>query len=139
MTSGGLAATYLKQAELTLDEARHDLLAGGHGLAVRRSQEAVELSLKALLRSIGIEVPKFHDVSEVLARHAASLSGLSKEDLERLVGVSERLAEDRIPAFYGDEKRGLGPDELFDEGAARAAMDDAEWVLASCRRLVGRK
>jgi HEPN domain-containing protein len=33
---------------------------------VRLSQECVELSLKAVLKAVGIEYPKIHDVSDIL-------------------------------------------------------------------------
>ena len=49
--------------------------------------------------------------------------------------ISTQLAGDRGPAFYGDEERGLRPQELFDEDAARRAVRDVEFVAELCGRL----
>ena len=40
---------------------------------VRESQEVVELALKGLLRSCGIEAPRLHDVSDILLAERARL------------------------------------------------------------------
>jgi len=40
---------------------------------VRESQEVVELALKGLLRSIGVDPPRVHDVAEVLLAERARL------------------------------------------------------------------
>ena len=135
MTSLGMAAALLSQAENVLREAERHLAHGAQhgselGLAVRRSQEAVELALKGLLRSAGIEAPKIHDVGKVLLRNAARLGQF---ELQRLAALSQGLARDRSAAFYGEDGGDRGPDELFSLDDARTATADARWAVERCR------
>jgi HEPN domain-containing protein len=70
--------------------------------AVRRAQESTELALEAVLRLIGVEYPKEHDIGGSLLR-------VGKKKLPELVclklagssGISKLLAEQRGPSFYG--------------------------------------
>jgi len=62
-----IARSYLRQAKARLEDAKDALSDGNYPYAVRLSQECVELSLKAALKTVGIDYPKVHDVSDVLA------------------------------------------------------------------------
>ncbi|MHB8417199.1 MAG: hypothetical protein ACYDCL_03925 [Myxococcales bacterium] len=53
--------------------------------------------------------------------------------------ASKKLTKERIPAFYGNDERGLAPNDIYDEQAARAAIDEATCDLATCLRLIGRR
>jgi HEPN domain-containing protein len=44
------------------EKPRDALVEGNYPYTVRLSQECVELSLKAVLKAVGIEYPKIHDV-----------------------------------------------------------------------------
>lgn len=134
MTSGGLAKTLL--AHVAARDADRDAAEGAYGMAVRRCQEAVELALKALLRSEGFEVPHAHDVGPMLRRHSAAFPKLGPGELAKLARLSRQLFHERATAFYGDEEQDLGPNEIYGEDDARAAIADARWVLATCERLV---
>jgi hypothetical protein len=63
MTSDEMARAHLRRAATVLREAERLYEDEAWNLVVRRSQEAVELALKGVLRSVGAEVPKVHDVS----------------------------------------------------------------------------
>jgi HEPN domain-containing protein len=52
-----MARSYLRQAEERVSHASEVLSNGNYAFVVRQSQEAVELSLKAALRLVGIEPP----------------------------------------------------------------------------------
>ncbi len=133
MTSAEIARAYLRQAGLILDEAERYGQAGAWHLAVRRSQEAVELALKAVLRAAGIEVPRVHDVGIFLREHVERLPKAIVEDLDRLASISRRLREEREIAFYGDDEVGSPPDRLYTAADAREAVGDARFVLSRCR------
>lgn len=62
MTNESLAQSYLKKASDRLDVLELLLGKGAYSDVVREAQELVELALKGMLRSIGIEPPKVHDV-----------------------------------------------------------------------------
>ena len=124
-----MARSYLREAQQILGEAeRHHGERVWH-LVVRRSQEAVELSLKALLRASGIEVPRVHDVGIFLVDHADRLPPAVVPHLDRLVSTSRRLRQEREVSFYGDDETGAPPDRLYSHDDAEAALGDARFVL----------
>lgn len=134
MTSDEIARSHLRQARLILGEAERYRRDGVWHLAVRRSQEAVELALKGLLRAIGLEVPHVHDVSAFLVEHAGRLPAPLATELDRLVSVSRRLRREREVSFYGDEESGAAPDRLYTSGDADQAVNDAQAVVGLCER-----
>jgi HEPN domain-containing protein len=70
-------------------------------LAVRRSQEVVELTLKGALKMLGIDFPKVHDVGMIFSDGAKEKGvSLSQDTLQRIQQISKWLAEARAPAFY---------------------------------------
>ncbi len=94
---------------------------------VRESQEAVELALKALLRSCGVDPPRNHDVSDVLVAERARLPSGLEPHLTEITEVSRRLRRDRELAFYGAED--LTPSGFY-------SRDDADRARAGARRVV---
>lgn len=134
MTSDEIARSHLRQARLILDEAERYMRAGVWHLAVRRSQESVELALKGLLRGGGVEVPHVHDVSAFLIEHAGRLPASVRGHLDRLVSVSRRLRREREISFYGDEETGAAPDRLYTASDAGEAVGDARHVVELCER-----
>lgn len=78
MDNISMARSYIRQAEERIRHAREALERESYPYVVRQCQEAVELLLKASLRLVGIEPPKWHDVGPVLKREHASQNGFSK-------------------------------------------------------------
>ena len=99
---------------------------------VRESQEVIELSLKALLRASGVEVPRIHDVSPVLEENAGRLPESVRPHLERITRISRALRRDRELAFYGSED--LTPGEFYREEDGREAFTSAGWVVEVVRK-----
>ena len=56
---------------------------------------------------------------------------------QELEAALDQLAEERSPAFYGDDLRGVPASDLFDEADARRAMAVADRLLDLYRRLLG--
>jgi hypothetical protein len=98
---------------------------------VREAQELVELVLKGMLRAVGIDPPKWHDVGQILVEHAAKFPAALQPELPALAAISRRLRRDREAAFYGEID--LIPEQVFDREAARQALDDARRVLDGVR------
>ena len=61
-----MARSYLEEALRRIKTAKQALEEDAYAYCIRQSQEAVELALKGALRLVGIEPPKWHDVSPVL-------------------------------------------------------------------------
>ena len=136
MTNADMARSYLRQAREILGEAERQRAARVWHLVVRRSQEAVERALKALLRASGVEVPHVHDVGIFLAEHRERLPPAVTPQLERLVSVSRRLRQEREVSFYGDEETGAPPERLYSAQDADEALGEAQFVLTLCEGAV---
>lgn len=124
-----MVRSHVRQAKRIFNEAERHQHDGAWHLAVRRSQEAVEFSLKALLRHAGVEVPRVHDVGLLLRQHGDRLPPTITGDLDRIVSISRRLRADRETSFYGDEEAEAAPEELFSKVDAEQAVSDARFVL----------
>jgi hypothetical protein len=127
MRNPDLAADYIRRARVRL--AAVDVLFDGESWpdVVRESQEVVELALKSLLRSCGIDPPRVHDVSDVLLAERERLPAALQGEVESLADASRELRRDRELAFYGAED--LTPSEFY-------GRKDATRARASARRVV---
>ena len=132
-----MALDYLNRAEKVLEEARKAAKGGVYSLAIRRAQESVELSLKAILRYLAIEYPREHDISDVLLRvkETRPLPDWFKERIGFMASVSSDLARKRGPAFYGEEVTLTPASKLFTREEGLRAVGDAEEVFKLCKRL----
>lgn len=119
----------IAQADWVLEhEARRALDEGNFGLAVRRSQEAVELALKGAVRVLGGDYPKVHDIAPVFGKIVQEKLGKIPETLERIAGISQRLNDARSPSFYMEK-------DYSSEDATRA-YEDARFVLSEVKRIL---
>jgi HEPN domain-containing protein len=94
------------------------------------------MGLKGALRLVAVEPTRTHDVAVVLRQEASRFPEWFCSAADRLATISAEMAGDRGPAFYGDERQNLGPQELFDESDAREAMRNVEFVAELCERLL---
>lgn len=133
MTNLDLAVSYLRQARIRLAVLPRYLEANAPHIVVREAQEIVELSLKAMLRRMGVEPPKWHDVSELLQEHAQALPPALLPRLPELLERSRKLRHEREIAFYGDTD--LIPDALYTSGDAEEALASARLAVA-CAEVV---
>jgi HEPN domain-containing protein len=131
-----LARSNVRQAEDRLTTARIALERGNYPYAVRQAQVCVELSLKACLRLVGIEPPKWHDVGPIIRRERENFPEWFKEHVERIVSISRSLRKERELAMYGDEESKIPPEELYTRFDAEKAIKDAGFVLEIARRLL---
>ena len=127
MHNPDLARDYVQRARIRLRAL--DVLFRGESWAdvVRESQEIVELTLKALLRSVAIDPPRVHDVSEVLLRERSRLPDELDDGLDVLVEASRSLRRDRELAFYGAED--LTPSDFYSREDAEEARNSARQVV----------
>jgi HEPN domain-containing protein len=131
-----MANSYLKQAEERLKHAGEALTNGNYPYVIRQSQEAVELALKASLRIVGIEPPKFHDVGPILRKNTEFFPEWFRKEIDRMASISRMLRREREPSMYGDEELALPPDELYTFEDAKMALDGCEFILRNCRKLL---
>lgn len=131
MRNRDLASDYLRRSAVRLKAL--DVLYDGESWAdvVRESQEVVELTLKGLLRSCGIEAPRIHDVSDVLRAERGRLPEPLRGQVDRLCEVSRQLRRDRELAFYGTED--LTPSDFYSREDATAAREGARLTVTLVR------
>jgi len=132
MTADEMARSFLGRAKTVLREAERLYEDEAWNLVVRRCQEAVELALKGLLRTVGAEVPRVHDVSGALRRNLDRLPVAVAAEIDTLVSASRRLREERELAFYGDEETDTEAEALFSRTDADEALQTARHVIALC-------
>lgn len=127
MRNRELARDYLRRARVRL--ATLDVLFEAESWAdvVRESQEIVELALKGLLRSCGIEPPRVHDVSAILLAERHRLPGDLQCEADWLAEASRQLRRDRELAFYGAQD--LTPTDFYSRTDANHARDNARRVV----------
>jgi HEPN domain-containing protein len=136
MTNYEMARMDLDRAEAIVEEAKHWMSHRRWNLVVRRSQETVELALKAALRWAGLEVPHLHDVGGLLKRYRHRFPSWFGEEVSKLASISKRLRGERELNFYGDEETETPPEELYFHQDAEKALKEAEFVLDVCRSLI---
>jgi len=129
MHSPELAGDYVRRASARLAALDALFEAGSWADVVRESQEVVELALKGLLRAVGVEPPRIHDVSEPLLAQRARMPSALLPHLESLAAGSRQLRRDRELAFYGAED--LTPSGFYARADAVAARDIARATVAA--------
>ena len=131
MTSDELARSYFSRAAKRMLALRVLMDAEAYPDVVREAQEIVELALKGMLRAIGVDPPKWHDVGSILVEHRGKFPPALQGELDELAAISLRLRRDREAAFCGDID--LIPERVFDRESAGRAMSGAEQVMRAVR------
>jgi HEPN domain-containing protein len=130
-----LGADYLRGARSRIMDAKSAFRRSDYPEVVRYSQEAVELSLKACLRIVGIEYPKAHDVSDELKFNASRFPTWFSTEIEEFARISTELATKRAASMYGIEAAGKGPSDLFDKEEAALSLREAKLVYDNSEKL----
>ena len=131
-----MAKSYLEEAEKRVRVAEMMLGEGSYAYAIRQCQEAVELSLKASLRLVGVEPPKWRDVGPVLVELSDRFPDWFRDKIPELAAISRWLRREREPSMYGDEETGLPPSRLYTRPYAEKAVEAAKLVVSYGRRLL---
>jgi HEPN domain-containing protein len=134
MTGDQLARSYLVKAGVRRRVLEVLMAEGAYSDVVREAQELVELALKAALRAIGIDPPKWHDVGPVLLEHRRSFPDDFAAVLPRMAEISKWLRREREFAFYGDVD--LIPTESYGLADGQRAEADALTVYEAVSSLV---
>ena len=134
MTNDNLAKSYFIKAEKRLKILDILLNEEDYSDVVREAQEIVELSLKGMLRFVGVEPPKYHDVGPLIVEHKERFEGISSEEIMKIAQISRKLRKERELAFYGDID--FIPTEEYTLDDANEAIEGANYVVSIARRLM---
>jgi len=132
MTNVSLAQSLIKKATDRMDILRLLMKKGAYSDVVREAQEIVELALKGMLRSVGIEPPKYHDVGSLLLEHKNKYSKDIILHLEKIADISKRLRKERELAFYGDID--FIPTEEYKRKDGQEALKNAKFVVSIAQK-----
>ncbi len=127
MTNDELAKSCLFKAGKRLKVLDVLLREGDFSDVIRESQEAVELAQKALLRQVGIDPPKWHEVSDILIAHETFFPEEIRKEFVPLAPISKWLRKERELSFYGDIDF-IPTEEYLEEDALRAMAGAKRWV-----------
>ena len=130
-----MARDYANRAERIMDEAENALSTGDAAISVRRTQEALELAAKAVLRRLAIEYPREHDVSEALEAVSQRLPDYLKTRVDEIKVMLVELAKVRGPAFYGYEAEGIPASQAFTREYAAETLGKTKPLMELCVRL----
>jgi HEPN domain-containing protein len=101
MEADRLALTYFKKSRARRKALQVLFDEESYADVVREAQEICELVLKAVLRLIGIEPPKFHDVGKILVENSGLLPEAMRAEVDEISRHSFELRRDRELAFCG--------------------------------------
>ena len=130
-----MAEDYLTDSASILSEAKAAKEMGRHHRAIRLSQESLELTLKAILRSVGVEYPKEHDVSDAIEENLEKFPEWIRSVTSKLEEGSTWLSERRGTSMYGDEIAGKPASQLFTSEDSAKAVEYASHAVEVARRL----
>jgi len=134
VTNATLAKSYLTKAVKRLKILVVLLEEDAYSDVVREAQEIVELALKGMLRQVGIEPPKWHDVGPVLKEYRNRFPGPVDREIDRLAEISAWLRKEREFALYGDID--FIPTEQYSFADAERAIDDARFVVSVAESVI---
>lgn len=134
MNNATLAQSYLVKSQKRLKILDVLLIESAFSDVLRESQEIVELALKGMLRQIGIEPPKWHDVSSLILEFRARFPESADKEAERLAEISSYLRKEREVSFYGDID--FIPTEKYSRDDAVKAIADAVFVVGIAKQVI---
>jgi HEPN domain-containing protein len=134
MTNSTLAQSYLIKAQKRMKILPVLLQEQAYSDVVREAQEIVELALKGMLRQVGVEPPKWHDVGEALLEFERRFPEEVRKQLPQLARDSAWLRKEREFSFYGDVD--FIPTEQYAEGDAQKAMEAAAGAVLAAAAVI---
>ncbi|MCS6908396.1 MAG: HEPN domain-containing protein [Anaerolineales bacterium] len=132
--SVSLAKAYLEKAQKRLKILPVLLAEEAYSDVVREAQEIVELALKGILRYVGIDPPKWHDVGSILLDNRERLPEDVALQADQMAKISAWLRKEREFSFYGDID--FVPTEQYVSEDAERAIQDAHFVVQVAERII---
>ena len=133
MTNVSLAESYMIKASKRLKILYFLFDDEGYSDVIREPQEVVELAQKAMLRRVGIDPPKWHDVGSIILENS-NLFYIVYGELEAIARISKWLRKERELSFYGDID--FIPTEEYTPEDALKAIEGAKKVVEMGMKVV---
>jgi HEPN domain-containing protein len=134
VTNVSLAKSYLIKAQKRVRVLPALLAEDAYSDVIREAQEIVELALKGMLRQVGIEPPRWHDVGALLQEYRVRFPADVAERVDDLARISGWLRKEREFSFYGDID--FIPTERYSRADAERGLQDARIVVSVAQSLI---
>lgn len=134
MKSLTLAQSYFLKAKKRLKVLDILLAEEAYSDVIREAQELVELALKGLLRQVGIDPPKQHDVGGLLVEFRDRFPQPVAVHADKLASISKWLRKERELSFYGDID--FIPTAEYSKEDAERAITDARFVVEIAEKAI---
>ena len=134
MTNVSLAKSYLIKAQKRLRVLPALLAEDAYSDVIREAQEIVELALKGMLRHVGVEPPRWHDVGTLLQEYRLRFPPEVARHVDDLARISGWLRKEREFSFYGDID--FIRTERYSRQDADRALEDARVAVAAAESLI---
>ncbi len=95
MNTKRMAIDYIRIARRCLADAENAFSDGEYAYTSRRAQECIELSAKSVLRAVGIEFPKQHDVSDILEGLEVDMPKWFMREIPVIAGIMREITPKR--------------------------------------------
>ena len=92
------------------------------------------MALKGMLRHVGVEPPKLHDVGQLLEEYRSRFPEPVASHIGRLSEISGWLRKEREFSFYGDID--FIPTEEYTRADALRAIEDARFVVSAAESVI---
>ncbi|MFQ6051450.1 MAG: HEPN domain-containing protein [Candidatus Hydrothermarchaeota archaeon] len=136
MKSEEMVKDYLFRAKRCLKEAETAFEEDDYPGAIRRAQESLELSVKGMLRYLGVEYPREHDVGDALEAIQTKLPNYIVDRIPDFKKYLLELARIRGPAFYGYEREGIPASKAFGREYANDILNAVRNLTSLCFRFL---
>ncbi|WP_336357629.1 HEPN domain-containing protein [Haloarcula sp. CGMCC 1.6347] len=135
-----LADEDAKPDEISSDDLNEIMLEIGPEVVISDCQVCVELSAKAIFKSVGVNPPQHHDIEFTDNRVKGLLSSLEKdydeiEEIYRVLFLTQFWERFYTLAKYGAPEQNIPSSSFMDPRDAKRAVDDAEFCLDTAMNL----
>lgn len=101
---------------------------------VRECREAIDFSLKGLLYAMGVDIPKFQDLGDLLLKNKSQMPAGLSVDWDKVLRIASALKESPgSPIVGGSDFMTFG--ESFDQSSAAPTEEEAASLLEDVRYL----
>lgn len=134
MVNEVLSKSYLHRAQIRFGLLKNYLDVNDFADVIREAQETVELLQKGILIKLGVQPPKWHDVSDIIVKNKGRLPQKWQKSVVVLRRGSKWLRSQREAAFYGDMD--FIPEESYTRNDAQKAIAIAQKFLLLAQEVI---
>ena len=125
--------SYISDAEHRYFLAKISFDKQNYHTVIRECQTLMELSVKALVFSLGRVIPNTHNLKDELNEIKDLLSESFQLNFDRIYKLAAKLRIERERAMYGDPDLNKLASEIYDLDVAEKYLNETRFVLDLCK------